>query len=358
VGSAELWLGASELGAPLHALVRAATVAARQATGGGSLAGALEGIPEWKPGDDFEPSPAALLAAVRGGRRAVECFLDVRIERECIVLARAGGRDDSLRDVVTRSRVLVSVEGELAQGGTSEPIGLSGELDTKASWRELLRHARARAQKALALSRAPLVPLGEPRRVLLSPGVVTWILHGPLVEGFALARAGARSRVAPWLEVDDEGGRDIDEQGLIARPVPLIRSGAWLRGPFLPFDGSGRTRRDPRTGMPRAAPLSLALRATAGSEPRRSLLARADLVLGAVASADPLPGGGVHLWARGSRRVRRAWRPVGLVTLRLELGELLGRATAASREREPVFAQGLDVLSPWILAEGVLVRPG
>jgi hypothetical protein len=313
-------------------------------------------------GRDAHPTARAreLLEAVVGGRRGVEGFLDVRTEHEHVVLARAG---DGER-LVTRERLRVSVEGEVARAGASGSVDFAGEIDSRDDWGELLRHARARGKDALArsLAQAGLVPLGKPGKILLAPDVVTWILHGPLVEGFALASAARPAPLAPWLEVDDAGGDDLDEQGIVPAPVPLVRAARWLRAPFFPFDGSGRTRRDPRTGAPRATLSSLVLRATARTEAlriqhRRELLARADLVLGEVASADPLPGGGAHVVARGSRRVGRAWRSTGLVSLRIEPAELFRKTAAASRELDPVLAQDLDVQAPWLLAEGVRVRP-
>lgn len=371
VGSAEEWLGPDE--APSRALVHAARAAAREARGGGSLAGALEfggradsgagvspaqlwaGETPTPPSAGSVPFAVELLDAVVGGRRAVECFLDVKTGHERLVFACAGDGERLL----TRERLRVSVEGELSRGGASGPVDFAAEIDSTEGWGELLGHARARGKEALARSRADaeLVPLGRPKNVLLAPDVVTWILHGPLVEGFALARAGERAPVATWLEVDDAGGEDLDEQGIVPKKVPLVRSARWLRAPFFPFDGSGRTRRDPRTGIPRATLSSLVLRAASRTEPRSELLARADLVLGEVASADPLPGGGVHVCARGSRRKGRAFCSTGLVSLRIDAGQLFRKVAAASRELEPVLAQDLDVRAPWLLAGGVRVRP-
>ncbi len=374
VGSSEEWLGPDET--PSRALVHAARAAAREARGGGSLEGALDSVPiaptlspitlseTWGPRNEGPMSSrrgpclaraVALLEAVHGGRRGVDCFLDVKTEQERLVFACAG---DGER-LVTRERLRVSVEGELSRGGASGPVDFAAEIDSAGGWSELLGHARARGKEALARSRAhaELVPLGNPRIVLLAPDVVTWILHGPLVEGFALARAGERAPIATWLEVDDAGDEDLDEQGIVPSKVPLVRSARWLRAPFFPFDGSGRTRRDPRTGVPRATLSSLVLRATSRTEPRSELLARADLVLGEVASADPLPGGGVHVCARGSRRKGRAWRSTGLASLRIDAGQLFRKVAAASRELGPVLAQDLDVRAPWLLAGGVRVRP-
>jgi hypothetical protein len=91
--------------------------------------------------------------------------------------------------------------------------------------------------------------------------------------------------------------------------------------------------------------------------PRRELERRAIVVLGELASADPLPSGEVSLVAHALVRVGRRWAPAGLANLRVEPSALFRRTRAASRELGSSWAQDLPVRLPWLLVEGVRVRP-
>lgn len=367
LGSAEEWLGRSERP---RAVLRVALAAARTSRDGGSLVGALAGttpVPPPRPcptswGREWagEGVTEQIFSAL-SSRRPDSLAIDATIDHVHRVVAFAGPRGEERLHV--RSRGAVRVEGELQDGAAVARLGFAHELSSPSEWPSVLRAARAAGREAAlrAHARAESVTLGSPRVLLLAPEVVTWILHGPIVEGFALARAGEPSGVAPWLEVDDEGDaeRDPDEQGIVAARVPLVRDGAWLRGPFHPFDGSGRTRRDGRSAVPRAPLATLSLRpgAAAPRHARSKLGARADGLLAEVASADPLPGGGVFVVAHASRRRGRRFVSAGLAGVRLDAGELFEKTIAVSREVEAVQALELPVLAPWLLVTGVALRP-
>jgi hypothetical protein len=363
VGCADESIGESELSAPRPRLVARALAAARVARNGGSLAGALEGEePRRRPVDGRVPETAAteifgavLRGARSGNRGSVSLVLDTTVESERVSLACSGEGGERALAISCAGAV---VEGELevedARGGplASALVAFAGELASRADATRLRAEARAAGREAArsALARSEPVSLGRPARIALAPEAVAWIVGAPLAEGFALARSGERAPCPGWLEVDDDGADGRDEQGRLAAPFALVRAGAWVRGPFRAFDGSGRTRRDPRTRVPRAELASLALRPRARVLPRRRLVARAQLVLSAVESMDPLPAGGVLLVARAERRIAGAWHPAGLVAARLDAGELLARTLAASSELEAVETDRLPVLAPWLLA--------
>jgi hypothetical protein len=294
------------------------------------------------------PTARQIFAALRGAARGVRGLsADITIERERTFVATAGEDGERLH---ARARTGVVLQGEL----DGCELGLSCELEGDAASLLDLVRATARDARSRARSRSQPAALGKPRLLLVSPSVVSWILHGALVSGFASACPGEPAGVPRWLEVDDGGATTPDEQGIVPSPVALVRDGVFQRGPFLPFDGSGRTRKDGRTAVTRAGLATLVLRSSPARTRRLAALARdAQAALGEVASVDPLPGGRVHVIGHASRGARDA----GLAALRASPRDLLAKTVAFSRELEPVVIHDLGVLAPWALLEGLPLRP-
>lgn len=317
---------------------------------------------------------AAVLAgferAARGRAVGVELSLSITSERSRLALARAGGREPG-PDLVRASHD-VALEGVLAlarPGAQATTFRAGARLGSRESLAPFLEGARASGQvalaQALARGRAP-APL--PRRAgltLLSPGVLTWVLFGPVFEGLRAASPGERAEAPPWLRFEDGGALDEDpwpdEEGLVPAPEPLVAEGRWVRGPFRPFDGSGRTRRE-KTGELLADAASLVGRVVPDRPgfraSRRALEARADIALTEVASADPLPGGAVAVVAHALVRRKGRWAPAGLASVRLRAHALWSRCRGASAASDPAWAQRLPLLLPWLLVEGLVLRPG